>query len=185
MTTPDDTETVGTTPVTIRSDPSNSNIGSVVLRGVTVALETEVGRLFVTDCARNTEDLLSDSDIKCKWGLSDEDWHRLADNAALLDAVRAERARRITAGECVREAAQLHFAKAPDVLNRILTDEQIAPRHRIEAARELRQVIDSGANNALTPGERFTITITIGEDYKLVEEITPYHPSPSNDGERP
>jgi hypothetical protein len=158
---------------------------SVVLRGVTVALDTDVGQLFVTDCARNTEDLLSDSDIKRKWGLSDEDWQRLADNAALLHAVRAECERRISSGECAREAARLHFTNAPNILNSILTDEQIAPRHRIEAARELPQVIDSGPDAAAASGEKFTITIIIGEDYKLVSEVTPRHPSPSDDGERP
>jgi len=157
--------------------------GSVVLRGVMVALDTDVGRLFVNDCARNTEDLLSEGDIKRKWALSDEDWQRLADNAALLHAVRAERARRISSGERAQEAARLHFAQAPNILNSILTDEQIAPRHRIEAARELRQVIDSGPDTAPS-GEKFTITIIIGEDYKLVSEVTPRQPSPSNDGER-
>src|SRR5580700_10286951 len=118
--------------------------GSVNLRRVTVALNTDVGGAFITDCARHTERLLSDSEIKDGWGLSDEDWGRLADNAPLLQAVRAERERRICNGDAAREAAQRHFAKAPAVLNDILTNELVSPRHRIEAARELRQAAAGG-----------------------------------------
>ena len=66
-------------------------------------------------------------------------------------AVRAERERRILSGEAPKEAAQRHFTKAPAVLNDILTDEQVSPRHRIEAARELRQVAGSGPERARRP----------------------------------
>src|SRR5258705_1508809 len=106
--------------------------GTVVLRDLAVALDSETGKLFISDCARNTEGLLSDLEIRTRYGLSDEDWVGLAGNGYLLIAVRAERDRRITSGEAAREAAQRHFAKAPDVLGGILTDEQVSPRHRIE-----------------------------------------------------
>jgi hypothetical protein len=76
------------------NDPP-SKVGNVVLRGVTVALDTDVGQAFVADCCRNTEGLMPDSDVKNKWTLTDEDWERLANNAPLLQAVRAERERRI------------------------------------------------------------------------------------------
>ena len=83
---------------------------------------------------------MSESDIKNKWTIGDEDWMNLADNAALLQAVRAERQRRILV-VMSRERRPRHFAKAPTVLGDVLTDEQVSPRHRIEAARELRQVL--------------------------------------------
>lgn len=155
------------------TDPSGAVKGSVKLRGEMAALDTDVGAEFVTDCARNVEGTLSDAEIKGKWELSDEEWTGLANNAPLLSAVRAERERRIFSGECAREAAQRHFATAPSVLNRILTDEQVAARHRIEAARELRQAAASGPDVASGPTEKFTITINLGADETFVKEV--YH----------
>ena len=45
--------------------------GTVVLRDLTVALDSETGKLFISDCARNTEGLLPDPEIRAKYGLSD------------------------------------------------------------------------------------------------------------------
>src|SRR6266508_4342017 len=73
--------------------------GSVRLRGITVALDSNVGAVFIADCARNTEGLLSDLELRAKYELTDEDWERLAGNTHLLRAVRAERDRRILSGE--------------------------------------------------------------------------------------
>jgi hypothetical protein len=160
-------------------------VGSVVLRGVAVAIDTDVGRAFVVDCARNTEGLMSDTDLKSKYELSDEDWEKLASNTPLLLAVRAERERRIVSGDAVREAAQRYFAKAPSVLRDILANEQVSPRHRIEAARELRQVVGDVPATASDATEKFVITINLGEDKKLIfeKEITPRAAMPSDDWE--
>ena len=131
--------------------------------------------------------MLSDSDIKSKWTLGDEDWMNLADNAALLQAVRAERERRVIGGAAAREAAQRYFAKAPTVLSDILTDEQVSPRHRIEAARELRQVAGERSDAASGADEKIVIKINLGGDEKLIfeREIAPCKPAPSDDGELP
>ena len=133
------------------TDAATAAHGNVRLRGLTVALDTDVGQAFIADCARNTEGLISDLEIRTKYELTDKNWERLANNAPLLRAVRAQREHRIFNGEAPREAAQLHFTKAPDILNDILTDEQVSPRHRIEAARELRQVAGNGAERARRP----------------------------------
>ncbi len=162
---------------------SVSSPGSVRLRSVAVALESDIGQAFVIDCSRNVEGVLSDNELKVKWELSDEYWTALASNLPLLTAVRTERERRILSGEAAREAAQRHFAKAPNILNGILTDEQIAPRHRIEAARELRQVAGSGPESAPGPGEKFVINIDLGADCKIVKEFYVAGPVPSEDGE--
>lgn len=154
------------------TDPSTAADGSVSLRGVTVSLASDVGQAFIADCARNTEGLISDLEIKTKYELSDAGWEQLASNVPLLHAVRAERERRIFNGEAPREAAQRHFTKAPAILNDILIDEQVSPRHRIEAARELRQVAGSGPERAPTPGEKFLIVIDLGGDEKIVFEKT-------------
>ena len=94
-----------------------AGVGNVVLRGVTVALDTEVGQQFIVDCARNIEGQMPDSEVKTKYELSDADWERLADNRPLLQAVRAERERRTLSGETARERALQHFTEAPNVLN--------------------------------------------------------------------
>ena len=169
------------------ADPGPVKVGSVRLRDISVSLDTDVGQAFVVDCCRHTEGLLSDSDIKSKWTLGDEDWMNLADNAALLQAVRAERERRVISGAAAREAAQRYFAKAPTVLSDILTDEQVSPRHRIEAARELRQVAGERSDAASGANEKIVIKINLGGDEKLIfeREIAPCEPAPSDDGELP
>jgi hypothetical protein len=118
---------------------TDANAGKVVLHGVTVPLHTADGQEFVLDCARNIEGLLSDQDIKSKYELNDDDWEQLATNTPLHRAVRTERERRVLSGAAPREAAQAYFAKAPGVLRDILNNELVSPRHRIEAAKELRQ----------------------------------------------
>ena len=165
----------------VKAEPAK--IGSVILRGASVSLIAEIGRAFVADCARHTEGLVPDSEIKNKWGLSDEDWGRLATNAPLLQVVRTERENRIANGDAAREAAQRYFANAPTVLGDILSNEQVSPRHRIEAARELRQVASEGPGIAPGAGEKFVITIDLGEDKKLVfeKDISPRVPSVDGD----
>jgi hypothetical protein len=159
---------------------ANTAVASVVLRGLPVVLTSDVGKAFVADCARNTEGLLSDAEVKDKWGLIDEDWAGLAGNAPVLAAVRAERDRRVASGLAAKEAAQRHFARAQTVLGDILNDEQVAPRHRIEAARELRQVAGSGPENPLA-GEKVSIIINMGDEQFVKEFIQA--PVRSDDGE--
>lgn len=139
------------------------NTGLVRLRGISFPLDSELGAAFVTDCARNIEGLIADQDIKGKWGLDDGAWSDLGCNKPLLDAVRLERERRIHNNEAAREAAQRHLVKAPAVLGGILTDETVAPRHRIEAAKELRQAAGAEADEAGAK-ETFVIHIDLGAD---------------------
>ena len=42
----------------------------VILRGIPVALTSDLGRAFTADCARNAEKLISDDDLRTKYGLS-------------------------------------------------------------------------------------------------------------------
>ena len=168
-----------------RNDPGISNSGSVMLGGVTVALDTDIGQQFIIDCARNIEGQIPDREIKNKYELSDRDWERLAENVPLLQAVQVERKRRILSGEAAKEAAQHYFAKAPIVLNGIMADGQVSPRHRIEAARELRQAATTGAEISAEPKEKVIIHIDFGADCKIVREITLPAPLPTDDGEVP
>jgi len=163
----------------------DAKIGSVVLRGVTVPLGTDVGQAFIADCARHTEGLVSDSDIKTKWTLTDEDWVGLAANTQLLRAVAIERERRVFNGVAAREGAQRYFAKAPNVLGALLTNEMVSPHNQIEAAKELRQIAGDGAEAASRTGEKFNIVIITGTETIRVEGGTTVssETSPSDDGE--
>jgi hypothetical protein len=154
----------------------------IPLRGTSVSLDDDTGKVFVTDCARHIEGLRTDQDLKETWGLDEEQWGRLADNIALLNAVRVEREWRIRSGEAAREAAQRHFATAPAILNEILQNKLMSPRHRIEAARELRQVAANGPE-ATAPAEKFVITIDLGGDDKFVCEADIARRPPSTEEE--
>jgi hypothetical protein len=171
--------------VTMVAEP-NDSVRTVALRGVTVDLETDVGQAFILDCARNVEGQMPDEQIKRKYELSDANWQALATNTPLLRAVRAECQRRILSGEAAREAAQRHLVKAPGVLNGILNNEQISARHRIEAARELRQAASTGPEVSPGPKEKFVITINLGDQTEVFEkEIVPQAALSSDDGEVP
>jgi hypothetical protein len=156
--------------------------GLVRLRGVDLSLDSEPARTFITDCARNIEGLRSDREVKEAWGLDVVDWARLAENTVLLNAIKAERERRIHNGDAAREAAQRHYALAPSILNEILQNEAISPRHRIEAAKELRQVA-AGARENKSTGERFIISIDLGGDQRLVKEFDQPARVPGDDGD--
>jgi len=156
--------------------------GSVVLGGVAVSLGSDVATDFTTDTARHLEGLLPEKDLRTKYELSDDEWSRLAGNEQLLRAVRAELDRRITNGEAAREAAQKYFVRAPGILDTIMENDTISPRHRIEAIKELRQAAGGARENAAT-GERFLITIDLGEDRPLVKEVNLPVRVPDDQGE--
>jgi hypothetical protein len=140
---------------------SNSQRGSVVLRGIEIDLDSDIGCGFILDCSRFCEGLLAEDQIKSKYGLNDNAWARLADNAPLLEAVQREKARRVRDGTAAREKAQWLFVQAPDVLGNILNDATASPRHRIEACRELRAVALSGSEATPAAGDRFIIRIDL------------------------
>jgi hypothetical protein len=133
-----------------------------------VSLGSEIGRSFVADCARYTEGLMSEAETRSRWGLTEQQWEAFERNTPILDAVQRERERRIMNGTAVAEAARLQHVKAPSVLGSILSNDGVSPRHRIEAARELRAIaIDSGRADGQA-GEKFTVIINIGNEEKLV-----------------
>ena len=138
----------------------------VVLRGQSISLDTDIGRAFISDCARYTEGLVAETDVKSKWGLSDEAWRGLEQNPAVLEAVQRERERRVMDGVAAAEAARRQFVKAPSVLGGILSSDEVSPRHRIEAARELRAIASADGDADRQSGEKFTVVINLGADEK-------------------
>ena len=90
---------------------------------------------FVVDCARYAEGLLSEKEVKKKHHFDEATWARLGEDEALIEAIEAEKVRRIRNGDSAREKAQQLFVTAPGVLGEILHDDAVSPRHRIESAR--------------------------------------------------
>src|SRR5262249_31129480 len=113
---------------------------NITLRGVAVEIGSAAGFEFVIDATRAAEGLLDDRELAEKYELTPEDLQNLANNKALGRAIRNERERRVRNGVAAREAACGYFVKVPKVLDSIVSDQAASPRHRIEAAREIRQV---------------------------------------------
>src|SRR5215471_8007635 len=103
---------------------------------------------FITDMARYAVGVLTEAQVKKKYRFDDDTWMRLGENDKLIDAIEAEKTRRIRRGDSARERAQLLFADAPTVLGSIMNDPSSSARHRIESAKELRVVADNGPETA-------------------------------------
>ena len=121
---------------------------------------------FITDLARYAENLCTEQQIKKKYHFDDNTWTHLGEDDALVEAIEAEKVRRIRNGATARERAQRLFAETPDVLGDILHGDGVSPRHKIESARELRQIADNGPQ-ATPAADRFIIHIDLGADQKL------------------
>jgi len=151
--------------------------GSVVLRGVEIGLDSDIGVGFVDDCCRFCEGLVTEDQIKSKYKLNDNAWSQLGDNEPLQQAVQRARERRVRNGDAARQKAQFLFLAAPDVLGGILNNIMAPARSRIEAAKELRQVALGGPEATPATSEQFIIRIDLsaapdgGEVIEKVVEI--------------
>jgi hypothetical protein len=158
---------------------------TVMLRGIRVPLASDIGYAFVTDLSRNKERLFSDRQVCEKYDITPADWTTIAQNKALRLLVNAEHERRMLNGAAAQEAAAKVFAESPEVMGAILRDNQTSPRHRIEASKELRATARFDDKKDTTNAERYTITINLGADEKLVVDCgPPKQPKESPDGER-
>jgi|SRR5215472_8660355 len=151
---------------------------TITLRGISIPLASDVGGAFITDCARNREKIFSDERICEKYGLTFDAYKEIAQNQAVRLAVSSEHERRIQNGDAARDAAAKLFSEAPTVLGEILNNKQASPRHRIEAAKELRATANTGAEKTGDSAERVIINIDLGADRKLVfdKQIAPLTP---------
>src|SRR5215472_6422981 len=100
-------------------------------------------RELIADLSRFSEGVLTEQQIRRKWRHLDNNVWEAPDDA-LVDAVEAERVRRVRSGRAAREKAQNLAVQAPDILGTIMTNDGNSPRHRIEAAKELRVVANNG-----------------------------------------
>src|SRR5262245_28929612 len=148
------------------TDISPADDATVILRGVSVPLVSDIGGAFISDCSRNRERLLSDQRLCEKYGITYEAWTEIAKSQPFRLAVDTEHERRIRNGDAARESAAKLFAEAPEVLGKILNDDQANARHRIEAAKELRAAAGTGSE-ATPAADRYVITINLGADETL------------------
>jgi hypothetical protein len=140
---------------------------------------------FVVDCARYAEGLLSEKEVKKKHHFDDDTWARLGDNDALIEAIEAEKVRRIRDGSAKREKAQMHIVRGPDVLNGIMMDATASPKHRIDASKTLDQFAGNGPGATSQDSARFIIHIDLGGDietYNKSIEVNPIDTPPDDSG---
>jgi hypothetical protein len=149
------------------TDPAG---GTVVLRGVEVPLQSDVGREFTIACARNWEQLLTDADLCERFGLTLEQWQASGANKVLVRAVQLEHERRVRRGAVAQELAAKEFTEAPRILGTIMKDENNNPRHRIDACNSLRQAAIGPDSENKAQGQVFTINLNFGTN-KVTKEI--------------
>ena len=148
---------------------------AVILRGIAIPLESDIGSAFVSDCARNRERLISDQLLCERFGITSDDLKTISANPAVRLAVSAEAERRTHSGLAAQESAAKLFQEAPEVLGKILKNESASPRHRIEAARELRATAQPGAERAGDTADKVVVHINLGNDRLLFEkQIAPF-----------
>jgi hypothetical protein len=131
---------------------------------------------FVSDLARYCEGIVTEQNIRKKWRLGEDVWTELGTDEVFVEAIKRCREARCRNGAAAREKAQKVFVKAPDVLDEILSDKNISPRHRIEASRELRATANVGPETQPTL-ERFIIRIDLGAD-QVLHIDQPIRPTP-------
>jgi hypothetical protein len=151
---------------------------TMVLHGKPAKLDSDVGRKFVADATRAAEGLIDDKDLQEKYELTAKNLKEMAKNPALVKAIRDERERRMRNGTAARESASRHFVRSPNVMSAIMDDTSANPRHRIEAAREIRATATSGGEESTDAGEVFHIVINLGADEKFEKEVALKQPQP-------
>ena len=119
---------------------------------------------FVSDCCRFQEGILTEANMKRKYGFADNVWTDLGSNEKLLAAVEEEKIRRMRTGQQKRERAQQLVVKAPDVLNALMTDVTQNARHRIDSAKLLNDFSANGPGQSAPASDRFSIVINLGAD---------------------
>jgi hypothetical protein len=136
---------------------------TITLNGIEVELASDAGRAFITDATRAGEGVIDDATLMEKYDLTPEEVQKLANNKAVGRAIRIEREHRLRSGIATRELAAKNYFKAPTVLDEILMDANANPRHRIEAAKEIRQVAAPESPNNPIENTRFVICINLGD----------------------
>src|SRR5262249_53149858 len=103
---------------------------------------------LITDLARFSETLCTESAIRKKWRLSEETWELLGSSDELVRAIEEEKTKRIRSGTAKRELAQAHIIRGPNVLATIMDDPKANARHRVDSIKALNAIADPGPEAA-------------------------------------
>lgn len=163
--------------------PASTSKDFVVLHGREIALDSDEGRRFVSDCTKSAEQTgaMTDADIIDRWEISTSEWEALKSNVKLGRLIREEGRRRTASGARTRAAAQHHFTKSPDILDKIQSS-AASPRHVVEAIRELRAISSSGDESPAAASELFSIVFHLGSDIERIDKVVTPKP-PQIEGE--
>jgi hypothetical protein len=158
-------------------------MGEVI--GFPIALDSDLGRQLVVDCARFQEGIVDEKAIRKKYRFDEAAWDALG-NDEFVRAVEEESLRRVRNGDCKREKAQQLVTKAPGVLGDILMDAGQSARHRIDSAKVLNDFAANGPQGA-PAGDRFIISIVLNGDVERYDksiEINPNDRDPHHPDDR-
>jgi hypothetical protein len=147
--------------------------GSVVISGEAIPLDTNMGVAFIADCSRYLEGVLTEDDVRSHWRLSAAEWAGIEANHQLQEAVQRALRQRVENGAAAQDLARFAYPEVIRALANMANGELLSPRHRIEAARELRAVAGV-PKDAPGPADRVTIIISTGGDrpaLKVIGEI--------------
>jgi len=145
-------------------------MGDIVPLHNLIDVSSDAGRAFVVDATRAAEGVISDQELQERYELSPAELKTIAADKAVGRAIRDERARRVRNGTAARELAAKAFVRAPAVLDQIMTHAD-SPRHRIDAARELRATAAGSDGDGPSQTEKFTIIINLGADHIERHEV--------------
>jgi hypothetical protein len=140
---------------------------TIILHGVSVELNSDLGREFTENCVRAGEGLITDRELSEIYELTPADFQAISKDSALIRAIRTIRDQRVRSGRAAREAAAKHFVRAPNILSTIMDSESSNDRHKIEAIRELRQTAIPENQNSQPDNGRFIIQINLGADVEI------------------
>jgi hypothetical protein len=126
-----------------------------------IALDSDLGRKLVSDLARYSEGQCTEQEVRKRHHFDESTWESLGENEALIEAVEAEKLRRIRNGAAKREKAQQLVVKAPDILSGIMTDPTQSARHRVDAIKTLDQFAANGPGDTPAAAEMFLIRIDL------------------------
>src|SRR5215831_13420684 len=132
---------------------------------------------LITDLARFSEALCTESAIRKKWRLSEETWELLGSSDELVRAIEEEKTRRIRSGATKRELAQQHIIRGPNALATIMDDPKANARHRVDSIKALNAIADPGPE-AATDQERIVIRIDLSADTKDPKDVLTFEATP-------
>jgi len=90
---------------------------------------------FITDMARFSSGILTESHLRQKYRLSENAWIAMSEDTDLIEQIELEKIRRTRSGATKRELAQNHIVKGPEILEKIMSSPRANERHKIDAVK--------------------------------------------------